>query len=411
MRFGALDGWRGVCAILIAILHLNVVGWISGLPVISYSYLFVDFFFVLSGFVISHAYIDRIKDRYSLLNFLIRRFGRIYPLHFFVLSILVIIELFRLAASIAGVHMEVQPFSHATSLGKLATNLVLAQSLGLHGAGSWNYPSWSISVEFYTYIIFGALLFATYSLRSWVRDNILIVTMTLSATILIVNSRTGMFTTFELGLYRCIFGFIAGVMTYRAYRVASDPGLLTQRRTGDETRLRRVLSSKSFAAALESLAVLAVILFVVLAKYGWMSFAAPFIFSVAVFIFAYEAGPISTLLRSRPFALLGKLSYSIYMIHDVIAINVIHRGFAVIERLTNLDLHSIYISPIGETTMVIDMNDHVAGDFLIFSYIVAVIFLSQLTYRWIEVPWRDYFNRIADRLYAGPRALEREASL
>lgn len=411
MRFGALDGWRGVCAILIAILHLNVVSWISGLPVISYSYLFVDFFFVLSGFVIAHAYIDRIQDRYSLLNFLIRRFGRIYPLHFFVLSILVVIELFRLAASVAGVHMEVQPFTHATSLDKLATNLVLAQSLGLHDAGSWNYPSWSISVEFYTYIIFGALLLATYSLRMWVRNNIFIVAMMTSATILIVNSRTGMFTTFELGLYRCIFGFLAGVMTYRAYRVASGIGPFTGHPDRSQNRLWRLLSNRSSAAALELLAVFAVILFVILAKYGRMSFAAPIIFSVAVFIFAHEAGPISTLLRSRPFALLGKLSYSIYMIHDLIAINVIHRAFAVVERLTNSDLHSIDISPIGETTVMIDMNDHFAGDLLIFSYIAAVIFLSQLTYRWIEVPWRGYFNRIADRLYAGPRALEREASL
>lgn len=403
MRFGALDGWRGVCAVLIAILHLNAVGWISGLSLIKYSYLFVDFFFVLSGFVIAHAYVDRIEDPRGLLSFVIRRFGRVYPLHFFVLSILVIIELARLAASLSGTPMETPPFSHGTSLGKLATNLVLAHSLGLHSAGSWNYPSWSISAEFYTYIVFGVLVLATYSLRAWLRNNILILAMVFAAAMLIANSCTAMFTTFELGLYRCIFGFIAGVLTYRAYRVSQSTHISPPSVDKFSHRMRQLFSDKFLAAMLEALTVLAVVLFVVLAKYGRMSFAAPFVFAAAVFVFAHEAGPVSALLKSRPFALIGKLSYSIYMIHDAIAIDVIHRAFSVLERLTHLTLHSIDVSPIGEMSVMIDMNNRFADDLLTLAYLAVVIFLARLTYRWIEVPWQARFNRLADRVRArGP---------
>ena len=63
MRFHVLDGWRGVCALLVALFHVNAVGHFYGLPVVRNGLLFVDFFFVLSGFVITHAYAERVSFR------------------------------------------------------------------------------------------------------------------------------------------------------------------------------------------------------------------------------------------------------------------------------------------------------------------------------------------------------------
>jgi peptidoglycan/LPS O-acetylase OafA/YrhL len=48
-RFAALDGWRGVCAVLVALHHFSANGTIAALPLIRNAWLFVDFFFVLSG--------------------------------------------------------------------------------------------------------------------------------------------------------------------------------------------------------------------------------------------------------------------------------------------------------------------------------------------------------------------------
>ena len=60
IHFGVLDSWRGVAALLVALFHLNILSSIYSLHFIRNSYLFVDFFFVLSGFVISHSYGHRL---------------------------------------------------------------------------------------------------------------------------------------------------------------------------------------------------------------------------------------------------------------------------------------------------------------------------------------------------------------
>jgi peptidoglycan/LPS O-acetylase OafA/YrhL len=53
VRFGALDGLRGISAVAVALLHLPVAFHLFGSPVVREAYVFVDFFFVLSGFVIA----------------------------------------------------------------------------------------------------------------------------------------------------------------------------------------------------------------------------------------------------------------------------------------------------------------------------------------------------------------------
>ncbi|WP_454616650.1 hypothetical protein [Bradyrhizobium cenepequi] len=55
----------------------------SGLlpPFTRKAYLFVDFFFVLTGFVIASNYRSRLADGFSAGRFLVLRLGRIYPLH------------------------------------------------------------------------------------------------------------------------------------------------------------------------------------------------------------------------------------------------------------------------------------------------------------------------------------------
>ena len=79
-RYEILDGLRGVAALLVIIFHL--LETYSRGPVyqiINPGYLAVDFFFVLSGFVIGYAYDDR-WDRMSLTGFFKRRLVRLHPM-------------------------------------------------------------------------------------------------------------------------------------------------------------------------------------------------------------------------------------------------------------------------------------------------------------------------------------------
>ncbi len=58
-RFEALDGWRGICACLVVLFHFHGYSPLNTSGLIRNSYLFVDFFFVLSGFVIACNYSTR----------------------------------------------------------------------------------------------------------------------------------------------------------------------------------------------------------------------------------------------------------------------------------------------------------------------------------------------------------------
>ena len=80
-RFAVLDAYRGVAASVVAAYHFSLWrGFASHLDhseIVHSSWMMVDFFFALSGFVISYAALERIRDARSATAFMIRRFGRI----------------------------------------------------------------------------------------------------------------------------------------------------------------------------------------------------------------------------------------------------------------------------------------------------------------------------------------------
>ncbi len=76
-RFAILDTWRGVCASLVALGHCTIYGHLFDLHFVRGAYLWVDFFFVLSGFVITHAYGERVSSWRQVKAFMLRRFGRL----------------------------------------------------------------------------------------------------------------------------------------------------------------------------------------------------------------------------------------------------------------------------------------------------------------------------------------------
>ena len=96
-RFQALDSWRGVCALLVAATHFHIDSHVYTNAFLRHAGLFVDFFFVLSGFVITHAYGRKLASPDNVREFVIRRFGRLWPLH------AVMLLLFEFDARQAGV--------------------------------------------------------------------------------------------------------------------------------------------------------------------------------------------------------------------------------------------------------------------------------------------------------------------
>src|SRR4051812_32236459 len=94
-RFRVLDGWRGIAAVMVALYHLRMLGHFFTLAFVRNSWMFVDFFFVLSGFVISFAYLNHLHGPASIVAFLIRRFGRLWPLQIATLAAALLLALLK----------------------------------------------------------------------------------------------------------------------------------------------------------------------------------------------------------------------------------------------------------------------------------------------------------------------------
>jgi peptidoglycan/LPS O-acetylase OafA/YrhL len=77
---------------------------------------------------------------------------------------------------------------------------------------TWNTPSWSISAEFRTYILFALIVL----LAPRYRTIVFAATAALGAATLVAFSQHGIDATYDLGLPRCIFGFSVGYLVYWA---------------------------------------------------------------------------------------------------------------------------------------------------------------------------------------------------
>src|ERR1700678_3300311 len=113
------------------------------------SYLMVDLFFVMSGFIMLHVYgrgFSRGLAKENVRHFLVARFARTYPLHLFALLLLVVIVRYLTSWGNPAIVLE-QPRD-------ILPNVFLLQSFGVCHIYNWNIPSWSISAEWGAYLLF-----------------------------------------------------------------------------------------------------------------------------------------------------------------------------------------------------------------------------------------------------------------
>lgn len=370
MRFRALDSWRGICALLVAAHHLEARGFIYWQPLVRNAWLFVDFFFVLSGFVVTHAYGEKLSKGWQVRDFVIRRFGRLWPLHVSVLAALVLIELsYWLISQPQSPAIARAAFTADRSLFAVVTNLFLVQSLGVHDYDTWNGPSWSISTEFFTYLIF-ATLCVTVPKRTPRMIGCAILAA-LGVAILLKFSRYGMRETFHWGIARCVYGFFFGTLSYEIWR-------------------RR--SARIFAGTLaESIVITIVVAFIsfVPGQPALEHLATP-LFAFAVLVFAAEEGLVSRVLITRPGAALGRWSYSIYMVHTLVLI-VLFSALTVAE--TGLGGHWLIHDTNGQA--ILDLGG--GNDLMYLVYLSTTVALAAITWRVVELPGQRFFALLASQ--------------
>ena len=369
-RFLTLDSLRGLCAVAVCLFHARYNSPLLDYGVVRNGWIFVDFFFVLSGFVICASYGDRIGRTISPARFLGLRLGRIYPLHLAMLLAFLLVELAGWFYWERGGQLARMPFDAAHSPESLITNLLMLQSIGLHDTLTWNKPAWSIATEFWSYVAFAAIVAVggRYAERA-------MAAIALAAPVLLFAvSRHGMEVTYDWGVVRSLYGFAVGVLCWRVW----------------QNRGAVALPSRG-AASLAELATLAAVLwFAANAGNGPLGFAAPWLFGAAVLVFAAGRGIVSDLLRRPLFLVLGTLSYSIYMVH-VFLQGRLTSAAAGVEHLTGIKL----LVPVATASGVKQYigTDPATGTLALIVMLMTVIGVSILTYRFIEQPGQRWARR------------------
>ncbi len=146
----ALTGLRTLLALLILLFHFTPAGlqwgWFSLYPLINIGYVFVSFFFLISGFILSYNYADR-PGGLNIADFWVARLSRLYPVYF--LTMLISIPML-----IAEYHVR----SHTQFWeGAIATTLLL-QGFFPDLATFWMTVTWTLSCEIALYLLFPMLL-------------------------------------------------------------------------------------------------------------------------------------------------------------------------------------------------------------------------------------------------------------
>ena len=167
-------------------------------------FLAVDFFLILSGFVLTHAYFNR--ESFSLPRFIWLRWVRMYPLHLITLIFAVIIHHYM---------------DGGIDRNALFLHLFMVHEIGFGpGYATFNGPSWTISVEFWINVMV-AVVVAT--LVSRARLIALAIIMMFFFSILFtqadwLNITSGkLYPGLNAGFVRCAGEFVLGIFVYKLY--------------------------------------------------------------------------------------------------------------------------------------------------------------------------------------------------
>lgn len=389
--FGALESLRGVAALSVALYHVSWLSPFHGLGIVRNGYLMVDFFFVLSGFVVAHSYGKKIAAPRDLARFMWLRVGRLYPLHLAITLVFLGVQSLELVNEwIVGDPGELPFLSHFSPT-LAVSNLLLLHGL-VHPGGILNGPSWSISTEIFAYLTFAVTLLLC---RTEARLGVASIAI-VAASIAILGSvgrLASLNITTDYSFFRCTAGFSTGVVTYLVF---------TRTR---ETAVR--LAAVVPPAAAVGATLLALVVFLSLKSLGrsdfWM------IPAVAFAIWLVASAPTNRAcdaLQTPFLSWLGKVSYSIYMVHFGIV-------WIFAEALEALGTPA---RAVPGRDAVLDPGTWV-GALCVVLFVAAVLGVSQLTFHWIEEPFRRRSRELAARWSAreskgspGPKPLEVETT-
>jgi peptidoglycan/LPS O-acetylase OafA/YrhL len=356
----SLEGLRGIAALSVALYHFGLP-WAGSFPPLGVGWLWVDFFFVLSGAVMAHTYGGKLSQPGDLRAFLVKRFARLYPLH--VLTLVVFVFLTVSAAYIAPLikaalgreHVLPSMLSLISSFFSkeawaIVLNLLLVQGMNTVDHMSLNFPSWSISVEFWTYLVFAIVAM---TVRGSFRFVLLclVISVICLAYLAIWGGRKDLGYMFDQGFIRCIAGFFLG---------CTIPAISANYFRGLDRFALGLLAWISLS--------LLYLIFALTPSMPIISFVCPMCAMLVVMVCYRGANWLDSLLSHRFMVKLGALSFGIYMWHVPLLIffKPLRSGV-----------------PEGLVTVVAVV------------FVVLLLFLSEISWKYFESPWRKRISKLS----------------
>ncbi len=346
-----LTSLRGFAALAVVMQHFSATAQTltpHRIPsLVPHGYMAVDFFFVLSGFIMCLTYLPAFEAEgmKAFPGFLLKRVARIVPLNVFVLMALVVLGV--VSQAIVGSNM----FFNDNSLAfDLPANILMLQGLGI--GRNLNGPSWSISTEFAAYFLFPLFILFVFNRRRIVTAATLLVAVAvLSADAFRAPGLHLETNTISDQVVYCFTEFVLGMGSYILYRSRRASG-----RGATDLEVGMI-----YAAAA---------VFLVTGTDLIVALLCPFIVVSTALNTGFIARALS---RGIPY-FLGLVSFSIYLIHEPC------------RRLAVPIFASFHPGPAGAFTA------------LTFALIgsLSVIPLAWLTYIGVERPGRHVIRRWAE---------------
>lgn len=349
----AIEGLRAIGAFSVAISHswdspIRASAWFNG------SFLVVDMFFVLSGYLVTMVHSERATSWRHGGGMIANRLGRLYPTHILLLGILLLLLNLKrglsLLLGVLGIDAGMTPISEQPEifdLGYFLLTITLLHGVGIDDSDLFNFASWSISAEFWAFVTLTCCFVLTRDRRRRIALGSAVVALCigfyLSRWWQPDTHRFDSSMLLDRNLARSVMAYFVGMLAFEFRRQYLQ-------QLGDRA-----------IQVLQAIALPAIVLVICNQPWLFMSqiWSLP-IWAALIVSLSYDRGWAVKLLGCAPMVWLGERSYGMYMVHSLVIIMIKHRVLMI-------------GTPWLRTAMLLP-------------YLVAVVILGHFIHRYVEMP-------------------------
>ena len=293
----------------------------------------VDLFFILSGFVLAHVYGPQVVDKkYSHGAFIWARLARVYPLHLVTFFAMVFIWL---AGKFIGAEFEASAFNIA----HIPFHLTMTQAWGFTNSESWNFPSWSISAEWFAYLTFPISFWLISRFKSAPFAGVLAIFAgfyTLFA-LYAANNLSLNHLTWQGAEARILIAFMGGAMLWQL---------------GQSINLSAKIAIAGVALSAGWILVMSI--FTASGAIIW-----PALMGLVFFLAETSKHPNQTLIGGKTWVYLGEISFAMYMVH--LPIDIVF--FQIVEKLIGKPTGTLAIVMVGISIILVTIGAAIIHQF------------------------------------------------